>query len=259
FAAEGQKTILVIGTNRPPTGDGMARLENARLRARSRARAKEQTSIDKELSAPAPEQRRALALAVVARAEFEPEWCALEAELGAEGVLEVANVAEVHQPRVVAEQCESRRGRSGLGGVVDFERSPALGEGMRLDRLAYDVVEPRRRYAPGALCLDRQRLGNGPLDPLTRLGRHVHDRRPAGKFELAPQRQRVFLLRLGVFFDQVPLVDRHDQPFGRLLYVACDVRVLRQDALGRIDEQDRDIGPLDSAHCAQDAELLDAR
>src|SRR5206468_2390425 len=68
----------------------------------------------------------------------------------------------------------------------------------------------------------------------------------------------VFLLRLRVLFDQVPLVDRNDQTFGRLVHVPGDVGVLRQDPLRGVDEQHGDVGALNCPNRAQHAELFDA-
>ena len=64
---------------------------------------------------------------------------------------------------------------------------------------------------------------------------------------------------VGVFFDRVPLVDDDDYALLLFEHVARNVGVLRGDALGRVDQQQGDVGAINGLHTAQDTVLLDAR
>ena len=51
--------------------------------------------------------------------------------------------------------------------------------------------------------------------------------------------------------DEVPLVDRDDEALALFDHVARDVRVLRRQALDRVDDEDRDIRPRQRMERAQ--------
>ena len=61
----------------------------------------------------------------------------------------------------------------------------------------------------------------------------------------------------GVRVDRVPLVDRDDDGAAALEDVAGDVRVLVGDALGRVEQQEDDVGLGDRLQRLDDRELLD--
>ena len=60
-----------------------------------------------------------------------------------------------------------------------------------------------------------------------------------------------------VLLDGVPLVEHQHDALAGLEHVAHDVGVLRGVALGRIGQDDRDVGRVDRLHAAQDAVALD--
>src|SRR5205085_10474919 len=100
----------------------------------------------------------AAGVGVVSPSKLDADGGAVEAEVLAQGVVQIADVAEVDHPRVVGEAGEFGRRRARLRGVVDLQGAPAVVERMLLDSVADHRVELRGRNAFGPLRLDGQTL-----------------------------------------------------------------------------------------------------
>ncbi len=76
--------------------------------------------------------------------------------------------------------------------------------------------------------------------------------------ELLGRMGAVLVHRVGVLFDQVPLIDDDDDALFLLLDVSGDVQILRGEGLGGVDHHEDHIGSVDGAHRPYHAVVLDA-
>ena len=148
--------------------------------------------------------------------------------------------------------------RRGLRHVVDLQ--PLAFVGRRLNarrRLREDVVQRAGR--------DAHRIARGHLpdqlekavEPLAGLCGDEDDRRIGHEGEILLELRAVFLHRLVVLFDGVPLIDRDDAALARLVRDAGDLRILLGEADRRVDQDHADVGAVDRHLGAQIAVVLD--
>ena len=177
----------------------------------------------------------------------------------AEAVLYKAFVGVAHILRQVAEEDELGVGCGELGDVFDLDPF-ALDRGWRV--LLFDdgqegVVELGGGDAAAAGLVD----GAGGLedfeDALLVDDRGEDDGHVVeGRYALADE-VLVVAVGVGVFLDEVPLVDDDDDALVVALDEREDVEVLLFEALAGVEHEDADVGGLDGAHGAHDGVELE--
>src|SRR5215212_8441699 len=108
---------------------------------------------------------------MLARAEYQADWGALEGEHPAQLVLQVSLVGEVYRVGIVGEEHKRWGPDVRLGGVIELDPLAGLrGRWVRLDRLFHQLVELARGDTLGALLSYLQRHRQHFGYPLAKLG-----------------------------------------------------------------------------------------
>src|SRR5579862_38992 len=162
--------------------------------------------------------------------EVDRDRHALEPELLAQLVLDPVAVVARHEAGVVDREPEAWRADADLCAVEEVETAAAL-PARWLPRLA--------QLAEGAVQLRRRDPREVPLEPATRVGRDRDERWPLTQ---APPEETAHVL--DVDRRLVPFRKHHERRASSVPRDVGDRDVLLDDTLGRVDEDERDVGAL---------------
>src|SRR5258705_9542977 len=126
---------------------------------------------------------------------------------------------------------------------------------MRRDGLRQQAMQIRGRDALLTLVDDRDRRVQRVLDATAGLRRDEPVIHPRRELEFARDLTLDGRGHLRAARDEIPLIDREHEADIRLERVARNVQILSSDALRGVGDEDRGVGPLESADRAQQREL----
>ena len=185
--------------------------------------------------------------------EVDRDRHALEVKAFAQLVLDPVRVVARDEARVVDVDPDARRPRGDLGAVEQVQPLPRLRRRLsRLAQLGERVVQRRRRDPAGVLVEELGDVLEQPVEAAAGLRGDGDQRRPLPQLRLDPGPD-VLDRDLGL----VPLGEDDERRAARLARDVRDGEILVDDPLARVDQDERDVGPLGGLERAQLRVVLD--
>ena len=176
-----------------------------------------------------------------------------ELEPLAQLVLDPVGVVAGDEARVVDVDPDARRARRDLGAVEQVQAPAALRRRLAgLAQLGERVVQRRRRDPAGVLLEERDDVVEQAVEAAAGLRRDRDHRRALAQPRLEP---RLHVLERDLV--HVPLREHDERRAARLARDVRDGEILLDDALARVDQDERDVGALGGLERAQLRVVLD--